>query len=87
MDKTYRDFLNMPQWKSKRAVVLKRDRYKCRNCGLMEKLEIHHRVYIYSQISKEFILPWNYKTEYLITLCKYCHIKGHQKFIIPKIIK
>lgn len=60
-----------------RNAVLKRDRYRCQDCGGWENLEVHH------------IKPWKKFPELRIvvsngiTLCKSCHKKEHGKGIKP----
>ena len=46
---------NSSKWKNFRKNVLKRDEYKCKLCGSIEKLEIHH-IIPYSQYPELIIL-------------------------------
>ena len=79
----YDNLLGRPEWKRKRAQIIKRDDNKCRNCGCEEHLHVHHRQYrIYKSIG-EFVQPWNYPSETLLTLCTDCHAKGHEIYKIP----
>lgn len=66
----YYAYLNGPVWKAIRARRLKLDGFKCRKCGSVEVLQVHHRTY----------LNWGgqEKMEDLITLCKKCHMLLHR---------
>lgn len=55
---------------STRIAVLKRDHYKCRNCGSELYLEVHHIVYRSNGGSDS--------KSNLITLCDVCHAKKHE---------
>jgi hypothetical protein len=48
-----------------RELVLERDRFRCRGCGVSSALVVHHRT------------PDN-RTETLITLCIRCHLRVHR---------
>lgn len=73
----YLDFLDSPQWLLKRAAILKRDNYRCCNCGCQgskgNPLEVDHECYP----------PWGSPVEAYIhqpddqlkTLCHDCHSK------------
>lgn len=58
-----------PLYKKVRAIVLKRDGYKCKKCESNKRLQVHH------------IKTWadhptlRYAENNLITLCKKCHQK------------
>jgi 5-methylcytosine-specific restriction endonuclease McrA len=82
MKNKYEDLLNTPQWSIKREIILKRDYYKCRNCGSKENLNVHHRQYHSHAGSGVKFMPWEYHNRYLITLCSDCHKTGHNNFKI-----
>jgi len=69
--KAYNDYINSPEWRAKRELVLKRDGYKCTKCPCKLNLEVHHL---------------NYKTLFdedlndLVTLCHKCHMKEHPNY-------
>lgn len=65
--------LKTEEWKIKRNLILKRDQFKCKNCGSSENLHIHHKVY------EKGLKAWEAKNENLITLCSECHAKEHDK--------
>ena len=67
---SYKKYLRSPQWAIKREKVLRRDGYKCTQCGSKRSLQVHHKTY--ARIYKE-------KLEDLVTLCKKCHKKVHGK--------
>lgn len=54
-----------PSWRARRAEILARDNYKCRDCGTAENLTVHH------------IVPWRRTRDdsphNLISLCRRCH--------------
>ena len=69
---TYAEKLTDPRWKVKRIEILKRDDFKCRECGHNDStLNVHHIIYING---KE---PWDYDNNFLITLCEKCHEIEH----------
>ena len=66
----YRDtYLNSDDWKRKRALVLRRDSYRCVHCG-GRATQVHHKQYARRNIGKEPI-------EWLVSLCKSCHQRQH----------
>jgi hypothetical protein len=81
----YRYLLKDPRWFAKREVILERDNYNCAipNCNNPrgKHLHIHHRQYHIK--NNEFVNPWEYDDKLLITLCKWCHKKGHRIYKIP----
>lgn len=78
----YNELLQQPQWLAKRREILTRDFNRCRNCASRDSLQVHHRQYhLKSDGSK--VLPWNYESKYLITLCETCHKRGHDEFKVP----
>jgi len=82
MNENYRKHLKSPEWFEKRKIVLKRDNYKCRNCGSVKNLIVHHRQYHFDMKSGGHLNAWHYKLKYLITLCRICHEEGHGQFKI-----
>jgi hypothetical protein len=71
---TYSEKLRDPKWQKKRLEVFKRDKFTCQICMAKDKtLAVHHKKYVKG---KE---PWDYKNEYLITLCVDCHEKLKDK--------
>lgn len=78
---TYSDLLNTIDWDIKRHKIFKRDGYKCKECNALHGLDVHHNIYIDNK------LPWDYDDKDLITLCKTCHSKIHDKrpeYKLPK---
>ncbi len=49
--------------------VLERDGWRCRKCGALENLQVHHQLRRSHQ--------GNDSLENLVTLCAYCHIEEH----------
>jgi hypothetical protein len=67
---TYKEKLQLPEWKAKRQEILKRDDCKCQSCGYQNKSNhIHHTAYIDDRE------PWEYPNYLLLTLCEKCHEK------------
>lgn len=65
---TYKEKLQLPEWKAKRQEILKRDDCKCQSCGYKSKSNhVHHSIY-YPDTE-----PWEYDNHLLITLCDDCH--------------
>ncbi len=78
---TYSDLLNSPQWRSKRAHIIKRDNNRCVDCGTMERLRVHHKYYSKNKA------PWEYPDDSLITVCDTCHEKIHTRQCYKKYMK
>lgn len=60
-------------YKTWRKEVLERDGNKCKDCGSLEKLQVHH--IIRHQENKELMLDLNNG----MVLCHGCHIKHHKE--------
>ena len=76
---SYREDLNDERWKRKREKILKRDGYKCRWCGSIDELRVHHKYYNkYPDGSR--VRAWDYPDDALIVLCRDCHEKYHSKY-------
>jgi 5-methylcytosine-specific restriction endonuclease McrA len=56
-----------------RQWILKRDNWRCQNCGCLENLEVHHKL-LRSQGGDDSELN-------LITLCRPCHSKEHDRSV------
>jgi len=80
---SYGALLFDPRWKAKRLMILKRDTNKCIICKSPENLQIHHRQYHFIKSIKSFSPPWDYEDKLLITLCQFCHQKGHRQYNVP----
>jgi len=63
-------YLKSDAWQRKRYVVLKRDGWRCVNCG-GRATQVHHKRYA-KNIGKEPI-------EWLVSVCKSCHSSIHNK--------
>lgn len=66
----YNDYMASDMWQDIRERVFRRDEYKCRKCGTAKNLCVHHITY--EHLGYE-------KGADLITLCKECHKKVHEK--------
>jgi hypothetical protein len=71
--KEYRKLLTDPRWKVKRLIILARDKNQCTECGGIENLQVHHKIY------DADCPPWESQDEDLITICKDCHKDWHKK--------
>jgi 5-methylcytosine-specific restriction endonuclease McrA len=49
--------------------VLERDGWRCQNCGLLENLQVHHKIRR-SQLGNDSL-------DNLVTLCAHCHMHEH----------
>ena len=65
----YHDYLRTDDWKRKRYLVLKRDRWRCVYCGA-RATQVHHREYAPVNIGHEPI-------DLLVSVCKRCHESQH----------
>jgi len=81
--KEYGELLRTKQWLNKRRQILKRDGYRCCNCGSQYGLEVHHRQYHIIKRTSGFRKPWDYSDNNLVTLCARCHQVGHNKYKVP----
>ena len=76
---SYNEDLNDERWKEKREKILKRDGYKCRWCGSIDRLQVHHKYYNkYPDGSR--VRAWDYPDDALMVLCDDCHKKYHSKY-------
>ena len=73
----YDSLLKTNEWRNNRENILYRDGYKCRWCGSMFDLNVHHKYYS-AYPNGVLVKPWDYPDDALITLCKDCHKKAHQ---------
>ena len=68
----YLQLLRDDRWASKRKEIYIRDGYKCKVCGLGNRvLQVHHKVY-YSKTN-----PWDIPDQFLVTVCVKCHQHIH----------
>ncbi len=79
----YSNSLKDIRWKIKAAKIKTRDNFKCVACKSEYNLNVHHRAYLFVKKYQSFIEPWNYPDSILITLCRRCHDKGHNKIKVP----
>ena len=68
-------YLQSPEWRTKRALTLRRDRHCCRKCYSTSSLDVHH--IRYSNIPNEHL-------DDLITLCRSCHQFEHDTYGYPQ---
>lgn len=66
--KSYYDYINSEEWKTKRAQAIERDGRRCRTCLSNKHLNVHHLTY--DRIFNESLND-------LITVCHECHCKIH----------
>ena len=73
----YEELLNDPRWIAKRQEILARDNNECIWCHSTKNLQVHHKYYKWK--NGDFIAPWDYPDNALMTLCENCHKKAHKK--------
>lgn len=66
----YHDYLDSEAWKTKRALVLNRDRHQCQGCCQKPATTIHHLTY--DNVFNEPLYD-------LVSLCDECHEKAHHQ--------
>jgi 5-methylcytosine-specific restriction endonuclease McrA len=64
-------YLKSDNWKRKRYVVLKRDKWRCVYCGA-PATQVYHKRYAKKNIGKEPI-------EWLVSICRPCHESIHNR--------
>lgn len=75
---SYKEDLNDGRWKEKREKILKRDGYRCRWCGCVDGLQVHHKYYNkYPDGGR--VKAWDYPDDALMVLCGDCHKEYHSK--------
>lgn len=77
-DKYYKELKDL-RWKTKRSVILNRDKC-CVKCNSMENLQVHH-IYYEKFCNDLWVDPWDYPDSALITLCEECHLYAHNNKI------
>jgi len=75
----YSKLLQDERWKEKRRKIISRDRCRCTWCGSDSNLQVHHKYYEKFP-NNDFVDPWDYPDESLVTLCEKCHKKAHEKY-------
>ena len=69
---SYKEKLTDKRWLVLTTRILRRDSYRCRDCGeTSANPQIHHRYYMPG------CEPWDYDESVLSTLCPSCHGKLH----------
>lgn len=71
------------RWKDFRKIILSRDSERCIICDVDKELQVHHKQYHFLELQKTFKKPWEYPAHLLVTVCKSCHQKGHNKYKVP----
>lgn len=71
------------RWLGLRNRILNRDRHACRHCGTTQMLQVHHRQYHVNTVTRNWLPPWQYHPDLLVTLCAQCHAAGHAKYKVP----
>ena len=67
----YYEYLNSPEWKEKRNLVLQRDNFTCQRCKKEPADDVHH--ISYHTIYKESLTD-------LLSVCRNCHLEIHKSF-------
>lgn len=70
----YSHLLKCYEWHFKRMKILIRDKFTCMDCSTKDlKNHVHHKYYVKNK------LPWDIDSNALVTLCRKCHKKRHEK--------
>jgi 5-methylcytosine-specific restriction endonuclease McrA len=64
----YSDYLQSPEWRARRSLVLERDNHLCQGCRKRPATQAHHLSY--KHVGKEFL--WE-----LVAVCDECHNRFH----------
>lgn len=80
--KAYAIYLKSPEWRAFRKLVLKRDKYRCVDCGVRayhseynptgKKLQVHH-------IHYDGIETMTFSTDQCASVCHECHERRHRR--------
>lgn len=73
----YSKLLQDERWKEKRRKIISRDSCRCTWCGSDSNLQVHHKYYEKFP-NNDFVDPWDYPDESLVTLCEKCHERAHE---------
>lgn len=71
-------FLQSRRWRNFRKIILSRDMYTCRDCGMTGN-EVHHIIELTEDNIDDMSISMN--PDNLATLCKECHSKITNKSI------
>jgi hypothetical protein len=66
----YKKYLRSKYWKMVKVLVLKKYKYRCKNCGSKDSLEAHHNKYV-ARGTEHLDLS------VLTLLCSLCHMETH----------
>lgn len=66
----YANYLKSPEWRVLRKEVLKRDKYKCVDCGAFGKLQVHH-------IHYDGVETMTFSVDQCVSVCHDCHDIRH----------
>lgn len=64
----YRQYLQTPEWRTRRRHALEHADHRCQRCGSRYRLEVHHRTY--ERRGAE-------RLDDLVVLCANCHREEH----------
>jgi 5-methylcytosine-specific restriction endonuclease McrA len=64
----YQNYLQTPQWRLKRRLVLERSEGRCEGCRACAATEVHHLTY--KHVFNELLFE-------LVALCRECHERAH----------
>ena len=70
----YALYLKSPEWYTLRKDVIKRDKYRCVDCGAMGKLQVHHLHY-------DGVETMTFTADQCISVCHDCHDIRHGKHL------
>lgn len=71
----YSLYLKSPEWKALRKLVLKRDSYRCVDCGIRDgRLSVHHLHY-------DGIETMTFTVDQCVSVCNHCHDIRHGRHL------
>lgn len=70
----YIAYLQSPEWKERRALLLQKYHHRCQVCNGVQQLQLHHRTY--ERLGNEHM-------EDLTVLCRECHTAFHENRGMP----
>ena len=70
----YALYLKSPEWNILRREVIKRDKYRCVDCGSMGKLQAHHLHY-------DGVETMTFTADQCVSVCHDCHDIRHGKHL------
>ncbi|MEO7048902.1 MAG: hypothetical protein ABI091_26605 [Ferruginibacter sp.] len=77
----YKEKLKKTIWQKRRLQIFERDKWVCQSSSCKtpdDNLNVHHKLYF------DYIDPWAYPDDMLVTLCNTCHTKENDREKLEK---